>query len=239
MPRKSKKAAKPRTNKQGSINVAGSLHQMVKDYCVEHSMTQVEFIEVSLKVLKLIPGDPRLWTDEVPTPITQAIANLQSAEQAFREFMKLGQVTPPQSRIVKSPQFDMTPLTGTTVSSEPSQPNVQQTKPSAPLAINTSDNKPEVNDGQKDQSNQNSLHERNHKRLMDFLHTQNWDKKEYLSEEKNTRNFRIFSDRDDFETLFERIKENTKNCSSFREPLQFIRNVVYYDQTDWSTTKTW
>ena len=134
MPRKSKKAAKPRTNKQGSINVAGSLHQMVKDYCVEHSMTQVEFIEVSLKVLKLIPGDPRLWTDEVPTPITQAIANLQSAEQAFREFMQTGQDAPHQSYAepAKPAVLDLKPAHETPLPSTAQSAPVKETPSPAP-----------------------------------------------------------------------------------------------------------
>lgn len=99
MPRKSKPAPKPRTNKQGSINMSGSLHQKVKEYCLQHSMTQVEFIEVSLKVLGFLPGDPRLWTADVPTPISQAIAKLQSAELAFREFMQSGRSAAPQQRV--------------------------------------------------------------------------------------------------------------------------------------------
>lgn len=99
MPRKSKPAPKPRTNKQGSINMSGSLHQKVKEYCSQHSLTQVEFIEVSLKVLKFLPGDPRLWTADVPTPISQAIVKLQSAELAFREFMQSGRSAVAQPRV--------------------------------------------------------------------------------------------------------------------------------------------
>lgn len=88
MARKSKAASKPRTVKQRSINVSEKLHDQVKEYCTKYNLTQVDFVEISLKVLNSLNGDPRQSSSTIPAEVTQAINDLKHVENTLLELTR-------------------------------------------------------------------------------------------------------------------------------------------------------
>ena len=128
MVRKSKAASKPRTVKQRSINVSEKLHDQVKEYCTKYNLTQVDFVEISLKILNSLNGDPRQSSSTIPAEVTQAINDLKHVENTLLELTRktAANLTRPSNGQIVRESFP---------SSSPSYPAHTDGRPSSPSPL--------------------------------------------------------------------------------------------------------
>jgi len=56
-----------------------------------------------------------------------------------------------------------------------------------------------------------------------------------INDSSNITKMKEFSERADFATVFQTLKENIDSCKTFGNAMQYIRNVVKHNQTYWST----
>lgn len=128
MARKSKAASKPRTVKQRSINVSEKLHDQVKEYCTKYNLTQVDFVEISLKILNSLNGDPRQSFSTIPAEVTQAINDLKHVENTLLELTRktAANLTRPSNGQIVRESFP---------SSSPSYPAHTDGRPSSPSPL--------------------------------------------------------------------------------------------------------
>ena len=136
MARKSKAASKPRTVKQRSINVSEKLHDQVKEYCTKYNLTQVDFVEISLKILNSLNGDPRQSSSTIPAEVTQAINDLKHVENTLLELTRktAANLTRPSNGQIVRESFP---------SSSPSYPAHTDGRPSSPSSSSSSPITPE------------------------------------------------------------------------------------------------
>lgn len=143
-------------------------------------------------------------------------------KSTYEEFRRRLRTIPPQ----KAPKKDEKPENEEETPSSPSQTQLNFQVSMQPTATTMSSQ----------DANNSSV---NYDMLYSFMKARA-TKLEYgsrdINDSSNITKMKEFSERADFATVFQTLKENIDSCKTFGNAMQYIRNVVLRNQTYWSTT---